>query len=84
MVRYGIQTTKYIRMTRVVVVKLLPRKPGDVDSIPGFSGLSNETLIRGPMTISQDKLLTRTQCDEAGDYAVPNMLCGRDLVFTPD
>ena len=26
------------------------------------------------MTIFQDKLLTMTYCDEAGDYAVPNVL----------
>ena len=31
-----------------------------------------------------DKLLTRTYCDEAGDYAVPNVLSPRDLVFRPD
>ena len=36
------------------------------------------------MTIFQDKLLTRTYCDEAGDYAVPNVLSQRDLVFRPD
>ena len=36
-------------------------------------------------TIFQDKLLTRTYCDEAGDYAVPNDECSpRDLVFRPD
>ena len=42
-------------------------------SIPGFSSLLDETLNRGPMTVFQDKLLTRTYCDEAGDYAVPNV-----------
>ena len=36
------------------------------------------------MTIFQDKLLTRTDCDEAGDYTVPNVLSPRDLVFSPD
>ena len=35
------------------------------------------------MTIFQDKLLTRTDCDEAGDYVVPNVLSPRDLVFRP-
>ena len=25
-----------------------------------------------------------TYCDEAGDYAVPNVLSPRDLVFRPD
>ena len=35
---------------------------------------SNESLSRDPMTIFQDKLLTRTYCDEAGDHAVPNVL----------
>ena len=36
------------------------------------------------MTIFQDKLLIRTDCDEAGDHVVPNMLSPRDLVFRPD
>ena len=36
------------------------------------------------MTVIQDKLLTRTYCDEAEDYAVPNVLSPRDLVFRPD
>ena len=27
---------------------------------------------------------TWTYCDEAGDYAVPNVLSPRDLVFRPD
>ena len=26
----------------------------------------------------------RTDCDEAGDYVVPNVLSPRDLVFRPD
>ena len=36
------------------------------------------------MTIFQNKLLTRMYCDEAGDFAVPNVLSLRDLVFRPD
>ena len=36
------------------------------------------------MTIFQDKLLTRSDCDEAGDDVVPNVLSPRDLVFRPD
>ena len=36
------------------------------------------------MTTFQDKLLTKTDCDEAGDYVVPNVLSPRDLVFRPD
>ena len=36
------------------------------------------------MTNFQDKLLTGTNCDDAGDYAVPNVLSPRDLVFRPD
>ena len=36
------------------------------------------------MTIFQGKLPTRTDCDEAGDYVVPNVLSPRDLVFRPD
>ena len=27
---------------------------------------------------------TWTDCDEAGDYVVPNVLSPRDLVFMPD
>ena len=27
---------------------------------------------------------TWTNCDEAGDYVVPNVLSSRDLVFRPD
>ena len=27
---------------------------------------------------------TWTDCDEAGDYAMPNVLSPRDLVFRPD
>ena len=58
--------------------------PGVVCSIPGFSSLSDETLNRGPMTIFHDKMLTRTDCDEAGDYVVPNVLNPKDIVFRPD
>ena len=36
------------------------------------------------MTTFQDKLLTKTDCDEAGDYVMPNLLSPRDLVFRPD
>ena len=36
------------------------------------------------MTIFQDKLLTRSDCDEAGNDVVPNVLSPRDLVFSPD
>ena len=31
-----------------------------------------------------DRRLTRTNCDEAGDYVVPKVLCPRDLVSRPD
>ena len=31
-----------------------------------------------------DGRLTWTDCDEAGDYFVPNVLSPRDLVFRPD
>ena len=57
---------------------------GVVCSIPGFSSLSDETLNRGPHEIFHDKMLTRTDCDEAEDYVVPNVLNPRDLVFRPD
>ena len=36
------------------------------------------------MTIFQDKMLTRTYCEEARDYAVPDVLSPMDLVFRPD
>ena len=36
------------------------------------------------MTIFQEKLLTRTDCGEAGDYVVPNVLSPREQVFRPD
>ena len=36
------------------------------------------------MTTFQDKLLSKTDCDEAGDYVVPNVLSPRDQVFRPD
>ena len=31
-----------------------------------------------------DERLTRTNCDEVGDYVVPNVLSPSDLVFRPD
>ena len=31
-----------------------------------------------------DRRPTWTNCDEAGDYVVPNVLSPRDLVFRPD
>ena len=31
-----------------------------------------------------DVRLTSTDCDEAGDYALPNVLSPRDLVTRPD
>ena len=31
-----------------------------------------------------DGRLTRTNCDETGDYVVPNVLIPRDLVSRPD
>ena len=31
-----------------------------------------------------DRRPTWTDCDEAGDYVVPNVLSLRDLVFRPD
>ena len=48
-------------------------------SISGLSSLSDETLNQGPMTVFQENLLTRTYCDEAGDYIVPNVLSPRGL-----
>ena len=65
-------------------VSCSPSKLGVVGSISGFSSLSDDTLSRGPMTIFKDKLLTRTDSHEAGDYVVTNVLSTRDLVFIPD
>ena len=31
-----------------------------------------------------DVRLTWTECDEAGDYVVPNVLSPRDLVYRPE
>ena len=31
-----------------------------------------------------DRRPTWTDCDEAGDYVVPNVLSPRDLIFRPD
>ena len=39
---------------------------------------------RGPLTIFQDKMVTRAKCDEAGHYAVPNVFSPKDLVFRHD
>ena len=61
-----------------------PCNPGVAGSIPGFSSPLDETINQGPQTAFHDKWLTRTNCDEAGDYAVPNVLSPRDLVFRPD
>ena len=36
------------------------------------------------MTTFKDLRLTWTDCDEAEDYVVPNVLSPRDLVFRPD
>ena len=36
------------------------------------------------MKIFQDKLLTRTDSDKAGDYVVSNVSTTMDLVFRPD
>ena len=47
--------------------------PGVAGSIPIFSSPCDETINRGPLTIFQDKELTRTYCKKAEDYAVPNM-----------
>ena len=58
--------------------------PPSKSRVPGFSSHLEETLNRDPMTIFHDELMTRTYCDEAGDYDVPNVLSQRDLVFRPD
>ena len=62
----------------IVPVNTVLCKPGVAGSIPG------ETINRGPSTIIQDKLLRMADSDEAGDYAVSNVLSPRDLVFRHD
>ena len=59
----------------------MPFKSEVAGSIQGSPVLRIETINRGPMTIVQDKLLTRTYRDKAGDYAVPVVLSPRDIVF---
>ena len=61
-----------------------PCNLGVAGSIPGLSSPSDETINRDPMTVFQVKQLTKTYCDEAGDYALPNVLSPRGLVFRSD
>ena len=46
--------------------------------------LSNSHLPRKPWTDDLHGRLARTNCDEAGDYVVPNALSPRDLVSGPN
>ena len=59
----------------------MPFKSGVAGSIQASPVLRIETINRDPMTIVQDKLLTRSYRDKAGDYAVPVVLSPRDIVF---
>ena len=77
------------RMPGLYGLSFSPCKQIVMGSTLGFSSLSDETLNRGPMPIIQDILLTMTYCDEAGDYAVPNVLkcnvlCQRKLSLATD
>ena len=72
-----------MRSLHVVVVKLLAFLSRGCEIDPGLL-VYWMRLNRGPMKIFQDKFLTRTDCDKAGDYVVPNVLSPRNLVFRPD
>ena len=41
-------------------------------------------VSKGGGGVAMDGRPTLTDCDEAGDYVVPNVLSPRDLVFRPD
>ena len=66
----------------MVIMPLLSCNHGVAGSIT-CSGLSGDTLNRGPMAIFEDKLITLTYSDKTGDYAVQNVLSPRDTVFRP-
>ena len=63
------------------------RREGVPGSRPGRGtvccGLEQVTFIHCLVLVKPRKL-TRTNCDEAGDYVVPNVLSPRDLVSRPD
>ena len=61
-----------------------PCKPGLAGLSSGFSSPSDENINPSLHMIFRDKLVIRTYCDKAGDYAVPNVLSPRDLVFRPN
>ena len=44
----------------------------------------DETINRGPVTIFPDKPVARTDCNEAGDYAVHNVFSPTVLVSRPN
>ena len=46
--------------------------------------LSTLQVCETNTTTFKDLRLTWTDCDEAEDYVLPNMLSPRDLVFRPD
>ena len=43
----------------------------------------NTSSLRDKFDDDKNIQLTRTDCDEAGDYVVPYVLSPRDLVFRP-
>ena len=50
----------------------------------GLEQVSYPLLSAGKTQEAVDIRLTWTDCDEAGDYVVPNVLSPRDLVSRPD
>ena len=47
-------------------------------------GLEQVTYTPCLVLVKPRKLLTKTDCDVAGDYIAPNVLSPRDLVSRPD
>ena len=58
--------------------------PGRCTFRCGLEQITFTLLSTGSTQEAVDGRPTWTDCDEAGDYVVPNVLSPRDLVFRPD
>ena len=58
--------------------------PGRCTFRCGLEQVTSTLLSTGLTQEAVDGRPTWTDCDEAGDYVVPNVLSPRDLVFRPD
>ena len=58
--------------------------PGQCTFRCGLEQVTLTLLSTGCTQEAVDGRPTWTDCDEAGDYVVPNVLSPRDLVFRPD